>query len=287
MKKKILALAIAAIMVVTALASLSLAYLMDTDEDTNTFTVGNVQIRQDEQDREGKAYGTDSKKFYPIINDSVDADGYHHGANYIDKFVTVTNTGNEDAYIRTHIAFPAALDDGPTTFDANANILHWNAASAKYDKAISTKFGTLPNAWYWGKSTDNDWPGNGGDWNSYQTTVDGILYNVYVVTHATKVAPYATTAPSLFGVYLDKYVNWAPNENGVGGYYFLDKPGTADDKNIDFDLSQAFNILVISEAVQAEGWGNDANAAFTALDQAFGAVGTYCPFGGTVGAPLN
>ena len=58
MKKKILALAIAAIMVVTALASVSLAYLMDTDDDTNTFTVGNVQIRQDEWDREGKAYDT-------------------------------------------------------------------------------------------------------------------------------------------------------------------------------------------------------------------------------------
>ncbi len=281
MKKKILALAIAAIMVVTALASVSLAYLMDTDDDTNTFTVGNVQIVQNELDRKGNDYGTDSKKFYPIINDSVDADGYHHGANYIDKFVTVTNTGSEDAYIRTHIAFPAALDDGPTAFDASANILHWNAASAKYDKKISTAFGNIPNAWYWGKSTDNDWPGNGGEWNFYQTTVDGILYNVYVVTHATKVAPTKTTAPSLFGVYLDAYVNWAPE-----GGYFLDKPGTAD-KNIDFDLSKDFDILVISEAVQAEGWGDDENAAFTALDQAFGAVGTYCPFGGTVAASQN
>ena len=46
MKKKILAVAIAAIMIVTAIASMSLAYMTDTDEQKNTMTVGKVDIEQ-------------------------------------------------------------------------------------------------------------------------------------------------------------------------------------------------------------------------------------------------
>ena len=51
MKKKILAIAIAAIMLVTAIASVSLAYMTDTDEQTNTMTVGKVEIDQLEYER--------------------------------------------------------------------------------------------------------------------------------------------------------------------------------------------------------------------------------------------
>ena len=51
MKKKILAVAIAAIMLVTAIASFSLAYMTDTDEQTNTMTVGKVDIEQLEYER--------------------------------------------------------------------------------------------------------------------------------------------------------------------------------------------------------------------------------------------
>lgn len=51
MKKKILAIAIAAIMLVTAIASVSLAYMTDTDEQTNVMTVGKVEIDQLEYER--------------------------------------------------------------------------------------------------------------------------------------------------------------------------------------------------------------------------------------------
>lgn len=51
MKKKILAVAIAAIMLVTAIASFSLAYMTDTDEQKNTMTVGKVDIEQLEYER--------------------------------------------------------------------------------------------------------------------------------------------------------------------------------------------------------------------------------------------
>ena len=44
MKKKILALALVVVLAVTAVTGATLAYFTDTDEATNTFTVGNVSI---------------------------------------------------------------------------------------------------------------------------------------------------------------------------------------------------------------------------------------------------
>lgn len=271
MKKKLFAVAFAAILVVTAIAGTSLAYLQDTDSADNVFTVGNVKIEQYEKDRNGNDF-VQNQKLLPIVNDKKDDNGYHLGGNYIDKIVTVENTGSEAAYIRTHIAFPAALDDGPMTYNASANVLHWNGASANDTFGAANFGGTIENDWYWGKSTANDWPGNAGDWNCYQAEIDGVLYNVYVVTHGTAVEAGATTAPSLFGIYLDAGV-----DNDDQGYFIM-----RNGNRVAVDLSNT-DVLVFSEAVQAAGWGNDANVAFTALDQAFGAVGTYTPFAnGTV-----
>ncbi len=260
MKKKILSICLVAVIAVMAITGASLAYLTDTDEAENTFVIGNVKIEQYEKDRNGKEFDQE-QKLLPIVNDSKDANGYHLGGNYIDKIVTVKNTGSEAAYIRTHIAIPAALDDGPMTYNASANVLHWNGASASDTFGLANT--NMDNDWYWGKSVENDWPDNGGDWNCYQATIDGVLYNVYVVTHGTAVEKNATTAPSLFGVYLDAGVNC--DENG----YFIMRNGA----RVDVDMSNT-DVLVLSEAVQAAGWDN----AFSALDQAFGAVGSYNPW---------
>lgn len=262
MKKKILSICLVAVIAVMAITGASLAYLTDTDEAENTFVIGNVKIEQYEKDRNGNDFVQD-QKLLPIVNDKKDANGYHLGGNYIDKIVTVKNTGSEAAYIRTHIAFPAALDDGPMTYNASANVLHWNGASANDTFGAANFGGTIENDWYWGKSLENDWPDNGGDWNCYRAEIDGVLYNVYVVTHGTAVEAEATTAPSLFGVYLDAGVNC--DENG----YFIMRNGA----RVDVDMSNT-DVLVLSEAVQAAGWDN----AFTALDQAFGAVGSYNPW---------
>ena len=263
MKKKILSICLAAVIAVMAITGASLAYLTDTDEAKNTFVIGNVKIEQYEKDRNGNDFVQD-QKLLPIVNDKTDANGYHLGGNYIDKIVTVKNTGSEAAYIRTHIAFPAALDDGPMTYNASANVLHWNGASANDTFGAANFGGTIENDWYWGKSLENDWPDNGGDWNCYRAEIDDVLYNVYVVTHGTAVEAEATTAPSLFGVYLDAGVNC--DENGC---YFIMRNGA----RVDVDMSNT-DVLVLSEAVQAAGWDN----AFTALDQAFGAVGSYNPW---------
>lgn len=44
MKRKIVTVCLAAVLVIIAVAGASLAYLTDTDEKTNTFTVGDVNI---------------------------------------------------------------------------------------------------------------------------------------------------------------------------------------------------------------------------------------------------
>lgn len=265
MKKKMVTICLVVALVLTAVAGGSLAYFTDTDNAENTFTSGNVKIVQNEKDRNGNDF-VQGQKLLPIVNDGKDANGYHTGANYIDKIVTVTNTGNQDAYVRTHIAFPAVLDDGANTYAAVKNMLHWNGASANDTFGAANFGGTIENDWYWDKTMTTDWPGNGGDWNCYQADVEGVTYNVYVATHKSVVPTGATTAPSLFGVYLDKNVNYED------GYYVAKIDGK--DYKVEEKVLKEAKILVVSEAVQAAGFDN----AMDALDEAFGKVGSYNPF---------
>jgi len=279
-KRKLMLVALSLCMVAILAMGSTLAYLTDTDNRINTFTVGKVDIEQNEKDRNGNEFK--DQKIYPVVDDEgAGDDGYHHGKNYVDKIVTVTvDEDSEPAYVRTYIAIPADLDDGPETFDAGANILHWNGASAN-DKKDAYNTGTVgDNDWYWTPSFGDDWP-NDTEWNGYQMTIGegetAIRYNVYVATHKSIVANGATTAPSLMGVYLDRKVNCDAN----GKYFYIDED-TKERVDINFDLSGDIEVLVATEAVQAKGFDElgRADAAIYALDSAFGYVGDHCPFGG-------
>lgn len=259
-KRKILSLAMALSIVAIMAVGATLAYFTDTDSKTNTFTVGNVTIEQYEKDRDGKDF-VDDQKLFPIVDDDKNAEGYHTGKNYLDKIVTVKNTGTEAAYVRTHIAFPAALDNGANTFRADKNILHWNGASAEDTFTLANL--NMDNDWYWDTDLTTDWPGNGGNWNFYQQEVDDVLYNVYVATHKSAVEADETTAPSLYGVYLDKGVDYKE-----GKYYNA--------AGEEFAFPTAIKVLVLTEAVQADGF-EDKDAVY-ALNKAFGEVGTYNPW---------
>lgn len=276
-KRKIVLLAVALCMAAILGMGSTLAYLTDTDNATNVFTVGNVQIEQYEKDRNGNDF-VDDQKLLPIVDDKKDSNGYHTGGNYIDKIVTVKNTGTEPAFLRTYIAFPANLDNGPTTYDPMKNILHWNGASANDSFGLANQ--NMDNDWYWSKDFTTDYPAAGSNaWNGYTTTVDGVLYNVYIATHKTAVAKGATTAPNLYGVYLDKGVDFLKkNDNGQDVY--VDQNGN------EFIYPASVEVLVMSLGVQSEGWldtNGNGSAADEAFDEAFGKVGEYCPFGGTIG----
>lgn len=137
----------------------TLAYLTDTDADVNTMVLGNVKIAQHEYERQVDKDGdykkgtvvhtdgedkesyllqtfTQNKPLLPIVGDpskpgnDASYDGYDAtyvymsqvdsygsmevfaGKNAVDKFVTVENTGNSDAYVRTYVAIEVGSTKG-------------------------------------------------------------------------------------------------------------------------------------------------------------------------------
>lgn len=90
-KKKILSVALAASLAAVAVVSSSLAYFNDTEEKTNTFTIGNVDITLTEPqwDAEGQE---EAQEMYP--------------GEAVAKDPTVTNDGANPAFVRVKVAWP-------------------------------------------------------------------------------------------------------------------------------------------------------------------------------------
>ena len=226
MKKKILALVLCVAMLAIALVGGTLAYFTDTDTETNVFTTGNVAIDLIE------VFDAENAKLLPGID--------------IQKEVTIENTGSESAYVRVHVAFPAILDNGTPELAAYKNTLHWNFTKESVQEGqwsqLQNKDQVGPNANY------PNWPGNGGTYNTYTTEVDGIPYNVYVITYETALAAGATTeTPAINKVYLDAAVT---NEQMTG---IIDELGE-------------IKVLVFAEGGQEAGFTD----AYTALNTQFG-----------------
>ncbi len=256
-KKKIVSLCLAAVLVVMAIAGATVAYFTDTDAKTNTFTVGNVKINLIEQQRgeNGLVPFEQNKKLYPIVGSAQgekDALGMPTAKNYVDKMVTIENTGSEKAYIRAYFAIPSALDDGYETFNAGLNVLHFNFGNKVVNGAISSTEGV---EWIWT---------HGNKWNYFETTIDGIKYNVYFADYYQAVAAGATTEQLVQGVYLDKSFDMKED----GAYAFGEK--------LTLDQGWDWNSVscpVFAVACQAEGFDN----ATAAMEAAFGAQ--YNPWG--------
>ena len=190
MKKKITAIFLCVVLVAIAVVGASLAYFTDTDNETNTFTVGSVKIDLIEEERDGnggKQDFTQGKKLYPLVGSAQgekDELGMPTAKNYVDKMVTVKNTGSEKAYIRAYFAIPSALDDGYETFNAGLNTLHFNFGNKVVDGTISSTYGV---EWIWQHDSK---------WNYFETEIDGIRYNVYYADYYEAVEAGAATSPS-------------------------------------------------------------------------------------------
>ena len=251
MKKKITAIFLCVALVAIAVVGASLAYFTDTKSATNTFAVGNVKIELIEQQRgeNGLEPFEQNKKLYPIVGSAQgekDALGMPTAKNYVDKMVTVKNTGSEKAYIRAYFAIPSALDDGYETFNAGLNVLHFNFGNKVENGVVTSTEGA---EWIWT---------HGSKWNYFETTLsDGIKYNVYYADYYQAVDAGATTEQLVQGVYLDKSFDIKD-----GKCYAFGKEVTLDD-------GWNWN----SVACQAEGFGS----ASEAIDAAFGAQ--YNPWG--------
>ena len=248
MKKKIVSLALAVCLIAIAAVG-TLAYFTDTKTATNTFTAGGVKIDLIEQqvNEDGSALEDfeQNQVLMPIVGSAQgekDDFGQPVAENYIDKIVTIKNTGKSDAYVRAYFAIPSALDDGYETFNAGANILHFNFGNANG----ATTYG---NQWNWK---------HGDKWNYFETTIDNVAYNVYYADYYKPLAAGATTEQFVSGVYLDSHVDM-----DARGNYIDTRFPNADLSILEGTVSCPVKVV----AVQAAGF----NTAAEAIDAAFGA----------------
>ena len=248
-KRKILMLAMSICMVAILAVGGTLAYFTDTDDATNVFTMGVVEI--------------------DLIEDFVQESELFPGQD-VNKDVYVKNTGSNSAYVRVHIAIPAELDDGDPSFVATNNFLHFNFTK---DSVQAGRWSWLP------EYTEGvGYLGNGeGNWNYYETTIDEVEYAVYVVTYRTVLGAGETTPwQALDKVYLDKSVDAKYSDDRTQIIYTDDKDNVAVldvvlDKNGEPTGKVNFDIKVIAEATQDNTFAN----AYDALNTAFGVPGEY------------
>ena len=263
-KKKILVLALSLAMVAILAVGGSLAYFTSDDHAENTFTVGNVKIDLIEQERgeDGKLKDFEQgKALNPIVGSAQgdkDEFGMPTARNYVDKMVTIANTGKNDAYIRAYFAIPTALDDGYETFNAGLNVLHFNFGNKVVNGVISSTEGA---EWKWT---------HGSKWNYFETTIGGIKYNVYYADYYRVLPAGETTEQLVQGVYLDKSF-----DSKDDGYYAFGKKLDGLENFVSTDAGLTVTCPVYAVAVQAAGFDNAADA----ITAAFGA--NYNPFGGT------
>ena len=218
----------------------TLAYLSDTDADVNVMTLGNVYIVQNEQewneDKTELQPFTQEKPLLPYVGELNWVNDEKLGAEYrrftmenvVDKYVTVTNTGKSDAYVRTIIALE--MGEYKTIDEYKYNIIGTSTNSANGAQYQFT--GT----WAWDEA--------------FVAQIDGKNFMVMVATHQNALKPEETTIPSLLQVYLNKNC------------------GNEEVEKVDGNGDGKLNILVLSQAVQTNGFEN----AATALVTAFGKV---------------
>ena len=257
-KKKILVLALTLAMVAILAVGGSLAYFTSEDKAENTFTAGGVEIDLIEQ--QVNEAGTALENFkqgqtlFPIVGSAQgekDEFGQPIAENYVDKIVTIKNTGKSAAWVRAYFAIPSALDDGYETFNAGANVLHFNFGNKD---GVST----IGEQWIWDNDTTTTW-------NYYEVTIDDVRYNVYYADYYQPLDAGATTEQFISGVYLDKNVDMKDGK-------YTDKRHPNADLSI---LEGTVKCPVAAVAVQANGFDN----AVDAINEAFGVH--YNPFGGT------
>ena len=245
MKKKILVLCLVVALAVTAVVGGTLAYFTDTDKETNTFTVGDVKIDLIEQQRNDNSTKLvpfeQNKNLMPIVGsaqgeqETVDGVKLPTAKNYVDKIISIKNTGVSKAYVRVFVAVPTALQNGQTPNAPRYDVLHWNFNG---DSCAD------------GQWTDEIVVAN-------PIVIDGVEYKIYSRTYTTALdANEVTATPAYIGFYLDKTVDM----NAEGQY-------TVDWGNgpevIDYDLSEGVEIPVFAQAIQADGF-DSAEAAFAA-----------------------
>ncbi len=241
--KKIISLVLVLVLALTAIGG-TLAYFTDTDNATNTFTIGKVDITLEE------VFDKDNAKLMPGID--------------INKDVVISvEEGSETSYVWYEWLIPSVLDttDGKTGTD---NIIHVNSLGRTWDKYrennkywVKDQAAALPLEQTWDHDPEVELkdPNLVGPEGFIGTeTIDGIVYNKYVVLYHGTVAAGAKTTQAMDKVYLDKRVDMDPVTNKY----------TFDGKEIDYDFAKnGVDIIVRAYGIQAAGLA-DVYEAYTA-----------------------
>lgn len=105
MKKKVLSLCLVLALLALAVAGATLAYFTDTDDATNTFTVGNIEIdliesnlHRENDNATDDMIKTDAATYVEDVENILPG-------QWIPKAPYVVNTGANDAYVRVRVEF--------------------------------------------------------------------------------------------------------------------------------------------------------------------------------------
>lgn len=249
MKKKIVSFALVAALAAICIVGASLAYFTDTDNKTNTFTVGKVDITLDET-------FTENSKLMPGLD--------------VNKDVSIKLAADsEPAYVWYLWKIPADLDSIDGTTGTN-NALHVNALGSTWDKYRE-------NSKYWAEGQTEALPENktwdhdpedelgltaGPEGYLYTEKIDGVDYHVYAVLYHGVLKAGESTTQAMTKVYLDKSVN----QDDDGYYQIINKGENAGQKYYLPSLPNNAKIIVEAYGIQETGFANvyDAYKAYQA-----------------------
>lgn len=225
MKKKLIVISMA-VALIAILSFSTLAWFSSTDSVENTFTVGSVKIRQDEQQHDENGNLEDFEQDQTLLP-VVDPQNPAGDENYVEKIVTVTSTGENPAYVRTHIAVPTALVD-ILTLDISGST-NWTAEAG-----------------------------------TQTCTVGGVDYTVFSYTYGKELNKGESTDVLLEGVYLNANVDMKENGQGVLQFCTWNDATNAYDF-YDFDVTGKVSVLVATQGVQSQGFADAKTALDTAF----------------------
>lgn len=266
MKKKLLAIGLAVAVLAVTIVGMSIAYFTDTDQETNTFTVGNVQIDLIESqlhrtnasgnellgspefadqlvpgDEYSAAHGW-SNSYYPDALIKADAENYMNGyftplatnmvpGRNIHKMPYIVNTGDNAAYVRTRVLIPvdlfAIIDKGPS---------YWTTTAMNVGDVVSAAVNYY--------NTDEGYNAfiNGAA-DAYKVIRSGITYYQFDFTYTKALEP-------------EEMTFW-----NCWGSIRIDPDATSEQlANV-----STFDVIIEADAIQAEGFGGY-EAAFAAFD---------------------
>ena len=231
MKKRILAICLVLALAAIAITGGTLAYLTDTDEVINTMTVGQVDIIQNERDQYGSDVVYDgTKKLLPMVDNRADGEPTYVNGLFNPKMKNVID--KVITVTNDEKSQPAYI----RTVLLFETVLSYAEGTSNVNADLHYLYiGTL------------------GDFEyvSYEAkdfvVIDGVTYAIAVCEYGGKIfAPGETTPASLKQFFLAH---------------------TAGNEFYDF-FGPQYNILALSQAVQADGFDN----AKTAFEKSFGAV---------------